>query len=65
LSLNNRLLDFAKYAEDVEDAKDADEALDKARAQAVELASPYREAKKAIRMKMRYLITLIKEKGGV
>lgn len=64
-TLNGRLSELAKGAEDVEDAKDADEELEQARAQATELAAPYRDAKKAIRMKMRFIIALIKEKGGV
>jgi len=65
MALEKRLSDLAKDAEEVEDAKDADEALEQARAQAIELAAPYRDAKKAIRMKMRYVINLIKDKGGV
>ncbi len=63
-ALDKRLSDLAKGAEDVEDAKEADEGLEQARAQVNELAAPYRDAKKAIRLKMRYIIAIVKEKGG-
>lgn len=61
--LEKRLSDLAKGAEEVEDAKAADEELESLRAQVNELAAPYRDAKKAIRTKMRYIISLIKERS--
>lgn len=62
--LNARLAQLAKDGEAVEDAKEADEALEVAKAEASDLAAPYRDAKKAIRLKGRYVISLIREKGG-
>lgn len=62
--LNGRLASLAKDAETVEDTKENDEDLKQAKAEASELAAPYRDAKKAIRMKSKYVISLIKDKGG-
>lgn len=62
--LNARLADQAKAAEWNEQAKEDDEELEEAQAHASELGAPYRDAKKAIRLRSRYLIDLIKEKGG-
>lgn len=62
--LNSRLAQLAKDYEAIEAAKEADEALEDARAAASELAAPYRDGKKAVRMKSGYIVALIKEKGG-
>ena len=62
--LNNRLAKLAKDSETNEQAQEDDEDLEKARGEASELAAPYRDAKKAIRLRSRYVIGLIKEKGG-
>lgn len=62
--LNSRLAQLAKDGEAVAESKEADEELEQARARATELAAPYRDAQKAIRLKSRYVISLIKEKGG-
>jgi len=62
--LNNRLAQLAKDSEVNEQAQEDDEGLEKARAEAAEMASPYKDAKKAIRLRSRYVIGLIKEKGG-
>lgn len=62
--LNNRLAEQAKAAEWNEQSKEDDEELEEAQAHASELGAPYRDAKKAIRLRSRYLIALIKEKGG-
>ena len=62
--LNNRLATLAKGAEENEQAQEDDEDLEKARAEASELAAPYRDAKKALRLRSRYVISLIREKGG-
>lgn len=62
--LNNRLAKLAKDSEANEQAQEDDEGLEKARAEASELAAPYRDAKKAIRLRSRYIIALINEKGG-
>jgi hypothetical protein len=62
--LNARLAQLAKDAEVNEQAKEDDEDLEKAKAEASELGAPYRDAKKAIRLRSRYIIKLIGEKGG-
>lgn len=62
--LEKRLSQYAKEQETVEDAKDADEALQQAKDQVGEYSAPYKDAKKAIRLKMKYLIALIGDKGG-
>ena len=62
--LNNRLAEQAKAGEWNEQAKEDDEELEEAQATASELAAPYKDVKKAVRLKSRYLIALIKEKGG-
>ncbi len=62
--LNSRLSQLAKDYESIEEAKKADEGLEEARNTAKELGAPYREGKKAVRMKSAYIVALIKEKGG-
>lgn len=62
--LEKRLNTLAKQAEEVETAKDEDENLEEAKSVVRELNSPYTDAKKAIRLKTKYLIQLIGEKGG-
>lgn len=62
--LDSRLAETTKATEAVQDAKDADEELEQVSTHKSELEAPYRDAKKALRLKSRYLIALIKEKGG-
>ncbi len=62
--LEARLLTYAKEREKVEEAKEADEELAKTAELLKELKGPYSDATKAINLKSRYLISLIKEKGG-
>lgn len=62
--LNNRLATLAKNLEESETAKEQDEELEDAKATASELAAPYRDAKKALRAKSKYVISLLKEKGA-
>lgn len=62
--LNARLAAHAKQVTEVEDAKDTDLELSTARENASVLAAPYSEAKKAINQKTRFIVELIKEKGG-
>jgi len=61
--LNARLAQLAKDSEAVEQAKDGDQELEGARALASELAAPYRDGKKAIRTKSKYIISLLKDRG--
>lgn len=63
-ALNAKLAQLAKDGEAVEDAKEADEELARIRDEAKLMADPYRDARKVLRLKSRYVINLIKEKGG-
>lgn len=62
--LDARLAQLAKDAQASEEAKEADEELTAAKAQSIDLGAPYRDVKKAIKLKSEYIISLIKEKGG-
>jgi hypothetical protein len=62
--LNSRLAVLAKANEENEQLKENDEDLEAAKNEASELAAPFRDAKKALRLKTRYVVALIKEKGG-
>lgn len=62
-NLNNRLAGLAKALEQSETAKEDDEALEDAKELATELGAPYKDAKKAIRVKSKYIIALLKERG--
>lgn len=62
--LEKRLNTLAKQAEEVEKAKENDVGLEDAKAAVKELSAPYGDAKKEIRLKTRYIIQLIGEKGG-
>jgi len=63
-NLNARLAVLAKANEENEQNQENDEDLETARAEASELAAPYKEAKKHLRLKTRYIVSLINEKGG-
>ena len=62
-SLEKRLSNYAKRAEEIEEAKESDEELEKTKELLSELAAPYRDGKKEVRLKSRYIISLIKERG--
>ena len=62
--LNARITHCAKASEAVQGAKEADEELENTKELVKQLLAPYREALAANRLKTRYLIALIKEKGG-
>jgi len=62
--LNNKLATLAKYLDDTETAKENDSDLEQAQAVASELSAPYKEAKKVLKMKSKYVIELLKEKGA-
>jgi uncharacterized small protein (DUF1192 family) len=61
--LNKRLALLAKDAEAVSESKEADEELENTRALLTQLTAPYRDAQKSIRLKSRFVISLIKDKG--
>lgn len=62
--LSERISGLAKHSEEVTDAKNADEALSAAREEVGQLAAPYRDAQKAIKLKIRYCYELIGERGS-
>jgi len=62
--LNSRLAELAKQTDEVEQAKDDDEELDSAKDKVSEFSAPYRDAKKMLKLKSRYVIGLIREKGS-
>lgn len=62
--LEKRLATYTKEAEAVEQAKKRDGALNTAKDQVSEYSAPYKDAKKAINLKVKYIIQLIGEKGG-
>jgi hypothetical protein len=61
--LDQRLAELAKQNEQVAEAKDADEDLAEARERASQMAAPYSESIKLIRLKSKYIISLIKERS--
>ena len=62
--LEVKVNEYAKGNEANEDAKEADEDLEEAQEKAKELGAPYKDLKKALKLKSKYTILLIKEKGG-
>ena len=62
--LKTRLGEIAKALQENEDKRDADEELGDAKALAKELGEAYSGPKKDFKMKTKYLVKLIQEKGG-
>jgi hypothetical protein len=62
--LEARLLSYAKEQENVAEHLENNEIINTLKEQLKEAKAPYSDAKKAISLKSRYLIALIKEKGG-
>lgn len=63
--LEKRIADYQKSLEDSEQHKAANDVLQTAKAQVKELNAPYAEVRKAISLKTRFLVQLVREKGGV
>lgn len=63
-TLEKRLSDIAKAQEANEQAKEDDEALEQAKAEAKELGAVYSDARKELRKQTKYIIKAIKDKGG-
>lgn len=61
--LVNRVVLYCEDAEAVDRAKDADEALKQAREESNQLAAPYKDAKKAIKLKISYILALLESRG--
>ncbi len=62
--INARLAQFAKDSVENDNAKANDSDLETARATVNEYAAPYREAKKAIKVKSDYLVSLLNGRGA-
>lgn len=63
-AMKNRIAGYAKELEDSETHKEENQDLIDAQAEVSLLTGPYKDVRKAVRMKTRYLLGLIKEKGG-
>lgn len=63
--LDARVLALAKEMQSIQDAKEADEEYQAAKDLVSEMAAPYNESKRGAQLRIKYLIQLIKEKGGV
>lgn len=61
--LKARVVQLQQFLEESEAAKENDDALKQARAQLTEYGAPYRDVKKAVKIKTKYLIELLSEKG--
>lgn len=62
--LNKRLAALAKASQENDENQENDKELEQAKAHARELGETYREPRKAIKKKTKYIVALIKEKGG-
>ena len=62
--LDRRLNGLAKAGEEIDEAKETNEGLKDAREELNKVAGPFRDAKKANKLKTKYVIQLIKERGG-
>ncbi len=60
-ALKARLATLAQGRADNSRAKEGDEELEQAKATASELAAPYRDAEKVLKLKSRYIADLLKE----
>lgn len=63
-SLEKRLSTYAKHRDETEEAKKNDDELNTGKATVKEMSAPYNDALKAINLKSKYIVALIKEKGG-
>lgn len=62
--LDRRLNLLAKHGEEIDEEKENNEGLKEAREALNQISGPFRDAKKANKLKTKYVIQLIKEKGG-
>lgn len=62
--LDKRLNQYAKEDEEISDSLENNETIKSLKEQVSEATGPFRDAKKANRLKRKYIISLIKEKGG-
>lgn len=62
--LDARLAQCAKDSQAADELKEADMTYQSMKEALQEMGAPHRDAKKAIKLRSRYLIALIKERGG-
>lgn len=62
--LESRISTYAKESEKVSEEKANNPTILDAKAELSLLLGPYKDTQKALRLKMKYLISLVKEKGG-
>lgn len=63
--LEKRIANYAKELEDSENHKAENQLLNNAKEQYEELRAPYKDVKKAISLKTKFLVHLIRERGGM
>lgn len=63
--LKARIVKLQQGLEESEAHKEANEELKSARANCTELSAPYRDVRKAVKLKTSYLIELLNEKGDL
>lgn len=63
--LNSRLAQHAKDLDQIDEAKDNDIKRMETQELLKEINAPYNDAKKLFKLKNKYIINLIKEKGGI
>lgn len=61
--LKARIVQLQRALEDSENHKDNNEDLKSARSEVSELSAPYRDVKTAVKLKTKYIIELLQEKG--
>lgn len=61
-ALKSRIVQLQQALEESEAHKEENESLKSARTEVTELSGPYRDVKKAVKLKTSYLIELLKEK---
>ncbi len=61
--LEDRIVGMQKALEESEEHKENNEALKAARAEVSELSGPYRDVKKAVRLKTKYILELLNERS--
>jgi transketolase len=62
--LKNRIAAYQKELQESEEHRESNEPLAEAKAEVKELSGGYNDVRKAVKLKTKYLISLIKEKGG-
>lgn len=61
--LRSRIVGLQKGLQESEEHKEANETLADAQSAVAELLGPYRDVRKAVKLKTKYVLELLKEKG--